>query len=84
MTIYFEVGKLDNKSRVIIPHRMLSQLGLQEGSDVRVIFVDDHIEIQPFETDYIECSEKMVTTLQDIQNLIGDLKNDILKLSYNK
>lgn len=64
MTIYFEVGKLDNKGRVIITHRMLSQLGLQEGSDVRVIFVDDHIE----------CSEKMVTTLQDIQNLIGDLK----------
>lgn len=84
MTIYFEVGKLDNKGRVIISHRMLSQLGLQENSDVRVIFVDDHIEIRPFETDHIECSEKMVTTLQDIQNLIGDLKNDILKLPYNK
>lgn len=84
MTIYSEVGKLDNKGRVIIPHRMLSQLGLQESSDVRVIFVDDHIEIRPFEMDYIECSEKMVTALQDIQSLIEDLKIDILKLPYNK
>lgn len=84
MTIYSEIRKLDNKGRIIIPQRMLSQLGLHGSSDVRVIFVDDHIEIRPFETDYIECSEKMVTALQDIQSLIEDLKIDILKLPYNK
>lgn len=84
MIDYSEIRKTDYNGHVTIPSRMLEGLGIKCGDEVRIIVTNDHIEMRPFEKDYAECSEKLTAALQEIQNLIEDIKIDILNIPYNK
>ena len=77
MTNYSELRKTDYKGRVTIPSRMLNNLGIECGDEVRIIFTNDHIEIRPFEKDYEEVSERLINSIKELNNIIAELKDTL-------
>lgn len=80
MTSYSELRKTDYKGRLTIPSRMLDSLGIECGDEVRIIFTNDHIEIRPFEKDYEEVSERLMSSIQELNIIISELRDTLSDL----
>lgn len=77
MNEYSELRKTDYKCRVTLPSRMLAELGMECGDEVRIILHDDHIEIRPFIKDYNEASEMLVSSIKELHVVADELREMI-------